>query len=352
MRIAMLAPLEIRVPPVAYGGTEVIVSLLTEELVRRGHEVTLFASGDSVTTARLEYVCTHFLRGTDRNKFILNMLNVASCLEQADKFDIIHNHTETEGMSTAKLVKTPMLTTLHGNFKGDQLVLFAHYRGWWNTISQSARSLMPAKEKFAGVIYNAIDVKAYPFNGTRDDSYLLFLSRMSYEKGVHVAIEAARKMGRKLIIAGNIDKPDEEYFKTMVLPGVDGDLVRFIGEADFQKKMELMMGASCLLAPLCWEEPFGLFMIEAMACGAPVIAFRRGSAPEVVKHKETGFIVDNIDGLISAVDKIPSIDRRACREHVERNFDAPRLADDYLRAYNRILSDTAVEQPAAGMATG
>ncbi len=338
MRIGMIAPLEIRVPPVAYGGTELIVSLLTEELTRRGHEVTLFASGDSVTRAKLECVCSHFLRGTDRNKFILNMLNVVSCLEKADRFDIIHNHTETEGMSTAGLVGTPMLSTLHGNMKGDQLVLFSRYKGWWNTISKSAKSLMPEKERFAGVIYNAIDAAAYPFNATSDDSYLLFLSRMSYDKGVHLAIEAAKKMGRRLLISGNIDKPDEPYFKTMVLPHVDGDQIQFLGESDFKKKCELMMGAYCLLAPLCWEEPFGLFMIESMVCGTPVIALRRGSAPEVVKHADTGFVVGTLDELVSAVDKVPSISRERCREWVEENFTAPRLADDYLRAYNMILS--------------
>lgn len=342
MRIGMVAPLEIRVPPVAYGGTELIVSLLTEELVRRGHDVTLFASGDSITSAKLETVCSHFLRGTDRNKIILNMLNVASCLERADEFDIIHNHTEVEGMSTAGLVKTPMLSTIHMNFTDDQLLLFSRYKGWWNTVSNSAKSLVPSKERFAGVIYNAIDVKAFPFSPVHDDSYLLFLSRMAYHKGVHLAIEVAKKMGRKLLIAGNIDKPDEEYFKTMVLPGIDGDLIQFLGEADFKKKTELMLGAYCLLAPICWEEPFGLFMAEAMACGTPVIALRRGSAPEVVQHNKTGFVVDSVDEMIAAVDKIPLIDRKYCREYVEKNFDYPRLVDDYLRAYNMVLSSSSV----------
>ncbi len=173
MRIAMIAPLELRVPPIAYGGTELVVSLLTEELVSRGHDITLFASGDSITRARLESVCPHSLRGSDKDKGILNLLNTVSCLQRADQFDIIHNHTTVEGMSTAGLVKTPVLTTLHGDLNGDFRTLFTHYQGWYNAISGSAQSLLPEKERFAGVIYNAIDCASYPFNAGERDDYLL-----------------------------------------------------------------------------------------------------------------------------------------------------------------------------------
>ncbi len=346
MRIAMVSPLELRVPPVAYGGTELVVSLLTEELVRRGHEVTLFASGDSVTSAKLVSVCPHFLRGSGRDASILTMISVVSCLEQADKFDIIHNHTCLEGLATAGLVKTPVLTTLHGGLSGDWLELFAHYKGWYNTISHSAKSLLPDKERFVGVIYNAIDVKSYPFNGGNREPHLLFLSRISYEKGPHIAIEVARKLRRRLIIAGNVHPMDEEYFRTMVMPEVDGDQIQYVGEADYYRKRELMARAYCLLAPITWPEPFGLFFIEAMACGTPVVVFNRGSAPEVVKHGETGFVVNTVDEMAEAVDNVYQIDRRHCREYVEQNFDAPRMADDYLRAYERILSESLAPQEA------
>jgi len=340
LRIAMISPLEMRVPPIAYGGTELVVSLLAEELVKRGHDVTLFASGDSVTSARLVSVCPHFLRGSDRDAGILTMLNVVTCLEKANKFDIIHNHTCFEGLATAGLIKTPMLTTLHGGLKGDWLELFAHYRGWYNTISHSAKSLLPEKERFAGVVYNSIDVNSYPYNGGTHEPYLLFLARISHEKGPHLAIEVAKKSHRNLIIAGNVHPSDEEYFRTMVMPNVDGDQIQYVGEADYQRKRELMSQAYCLVAPITWAEPFGLFFIEAMACGTPVVVFNRGSAPEVVKHGETGFVVDTMNEMVDAVDNVHQIDRRRCREHMEERFDVPRMADDYLSAYERVLSNS------------
>ncbi len=338
MRIAIISPLDIRVPPVAYGGTELVVSLLTEGLVTRGHDVTLFASGDSVTKAKLMSVCPKYLRGSGRNSDLLNMINVMSCLEEADRFDIIHNHTLLEGMAGAGLVRPPILTTLHGNLDGDWRLLFTRYRGWYNTISRSCKDRLPQKECFAGVIYNAIDVKSYPFNRSSREPYLLFLSRMSHEKGPHLAIEVAKKMGRKLIIAGNVDTVDEEYFRTVVCPQIDEDQIQYVGEADYNRKRDLLAQARCLLVPITWSEPFGLYMVEAMACGTPVVAFNRGAVPEVVKDGETGFVVDTIDGMVKAVDKVHQIDPWCCREHVIRNFDVPRMVDDYLVAYERVLS--------------
>jgi glycosyltransferase involved in cell wall biosynthesis len=337
MRIAIISPLDIRVPPAGYGGTELVVSLLTEELVQRGYDVTLFASGDSVTNAKLRSVYPKFLRGSKQNGEILNTVNVLNCLEQADQFDIVHNHVLLEGMAAAGLAKTPMLTTLHGNLDEIGELLFQRYAGWYNTISWACKARLPKKEGFAGVVYNAIDVPSYPFNGSKRDPHLLFLSRISFEKGTHLAIEVAKRSERRLIIAGNININDEEYFKTAVLPHVDGEQIQYVGEADYQRKRELMAAAHCLLAPITWPEPFGLFMIEAMACGTPVVAFDRGAAPEVIRHRKTGFVVDNMEQMVEAIEEAAQIDPLRCREHVEREFSASRMVNEYIRAYTSIL---------------
>jgi glycosyltransferase involved in cell wall biosynthesis len=344
MRIAMLSPLEMRVPPPGYGGTETIVSLLTEELARRGHDLMLFASGDSETRAQLVPGCERFLRGTDRNKSILTMLSVMSCLERAGEFDIIHNHTTLEGMAAAGLVSTPMLSTLHGGLDGDWLLLFERYRGWYNTISRSAKSLLPDKSRFAGVIYNAIDVESFPFNtGPRED-YLLYLSRISYEKGTHLAIEVARRAGRRLVIAGNVDDVDRPYFESEVLPNVDDDFIQYFGEANAAQKRELFANAHCLLAPITWHEPFGLFMAEAMACGTPVVGFRMGSVPEVVADGVTGYVVDSLQEMVAALDRVYRISPEACRRRVEQNFSVERMTDDYLAAYEFIVEAARVRR--------
>jgi len=245
---------------------------------------------------------------------------------------------------TAGLVDTPVLTTLHGGLAGDWLLLFERYRGWYNTISQSAKRLIPPKQRFAGVIYNAIDVGSHPVNtGPRDD-YLLYLSRISPEKGTHLAIEVARRSGQRLVIAGNVDDVDRPYFETEVLPRVDGGLIRYFGEADVVQKRELLARARCLLAPITWPEPFGLFFIEAMACGTPVVVFRRGSAPEVVEDGVTGYVVDTLGQMVEALGRVDRILPAACRRRVEENFDVGRMADDYLAAYRRVLGAARVRR--------
>ncbi len=350
MHIAMLSPLEMRVPPTAYGGTELVVSLLTEELVRRGHAVTLFASGDSITRATLVPVCDRFLRGSDRNKNVLNMLNARACLLRAADFDIIHNHTLLEGMSLAGFVRTPMLTTLHGALEGDWALMFRQYEGWYNTISESAKRLLAPKRNFAGVIYNSIDVDSYPFNDGPRREHMLFLARLSPEKGPHLACALARKLGRPLIIAGNVDAIDHDYFEAQVKPQVDNRLIQYIGEADNKAKRELLPAAHCLVAPITWDEPFGLFFLEAMACGTPVVVFNRGSAPEVVKHGETGFVVSEMAEMEKAIENVHLIHPGLCREHVAKNFNISRMTDGYLGAYKRVMQlsgrERVVSRPA------
>lgn len=337
MRIGMVAPLDMRVPPLGYGGTELVVSLLTEELVRKGHDVTLFASGDSLTSARLVPGSKTFLRGSGRPTSLYNTLNAIMCLEHSDEFDIIHNHTTLEGMAPAGLVKTPVLTTFHGGFHGDWKMLLRRYRGWHNAISWSANSSLPSGGESIGIVYNAIDVESYPFNGSNKEDFALYLSRISPEKGTHIAIEVARRANQPLVIAGNVDDVDREYFETQVIPAVDNDLIRYVGEADALQKRDLLSRAKCLVAPITWEEPFGLFLIEAMACGTPVVAFRRGAAPELVIDGVTGYIVDAVDEMVNAIGRIAQIDPHACRKHVENRFNVSRMADDYVEAYQRII---------------
>jgi len=340
MRILQIAPLWETVPPPAYGGTEYVVSLLTEELVRRGHEVTLAASGDSVTSAELHSVYHRSLRRaddlTDRNPY--DWEHIASALALGGRFDVIHNHAGELPMAMSKLVPTPMLTTVHCLPTDDNRLIWRHYGGAYNTISRSQMCAIQPLEthaRFMGHVYNAVDVDSFPFEVAKDDS-LLFLSRVAPEKGPHIAIEVARRLGMRLIIAGKVDRYDQRFFEEVVRDQIDGDQIIFFGEADAQQKRELYKQAKCLLMPLCWEEPFGLVMPEAMACGTPVVALRRGSAAEIVADGETGFVVDTVDEMVEAVRDVSRIDPYRCREHVQANFGPEAMAQAYVDIYEEL----------------
>ncbi|MGQ9572451.1 MAG: glycosyltransferase family 4 protein [Dehalococcoidia bacterium] len=346
MRILQIAPLWESVPPPAYGGTEAVISSLTKELVRRGHEVTLCAAGDSLTPAELLSVYPHSLRAardirgeiTDPWPYI--WLHVSLSLKEAGNFDIIHNHDGELVMAMSHLVPdVPMLTTMHCLITPDAKFVWDSYQGYYNTISYSQRRLMPLPTggKFAGVVYNGIDVDTFPFEEKKDE-YLLFLSRISPDKMPHLAAQVARRVGMPLIIAGKVDRVDQRYFQSMVAPFIDGKQIKFLGEADARLKRELFSKAYCLLMPICWDEPFGLVLVEAMACGTPVIAFNRGSAPELIVDGETGYIVADVEEMAQAVHRIDRIDPHRCRRHAEQNFDAPIMADRYLELYERILA--------------
>ncbi len=240
-------------------------------------------------------------------------------------------------MALAGLVNVPMLTTMHCAIEPDTRFVWDRYGGYYNTISQAQFRTVPPLEKprHAGVVYNAVDVASFPFRERKDD-YLLCLNRVHPAKGTHLAIEVARRAGRKLIIAGKVDRDGREYYETAVRPLVDGRDVVFLGEADCRLKRELYAAAACVLMPICWDEPFGLVMVEAMACGTPVIAFNRGAAPELIVDGETGFLVEDVDSMMEALGRIDTIEPDHCRQHVQANFDVPVMVEGYLRLYREI----------------
>jgi len=342
MRILQIAPLWEIVPPPAYGGTEAVVSVLCEELMRCGHDVTLCASGDSTTSAELFSVFPRSLRTASdiQDKLPHQLVHAALSLKEAKSFDVIHNHAGEMVMAMSHLVDVPMLTTMHCLITPDNKFIWDTYEGWYNTISLSEKTLMPeiANKNYCGTVYNGIDVDSFPYAEMKDD-YLLFLSRISIDKAPHLAVEVAKRLGEKLIIAGKVDPNpmDQEYFHTNVAPLVDGKQIQFFGEANSVQKRKLYSKARCLVIPLCWEEPFGLVMAEAMACGTPVVAFRRGAAAEVVAHDRTGFLVDDLDSMVEAVRRADQIDPRLCRRHVAEKFGPDKMANGYLRLYQQIL---------------
>lgn len=341
MKILQIAPLWETVPPRAYGGTEAVVHVLVEELVRRGHEVTLCASGDSRTSARLQASYPRSLRTADlENKSVYSWQHAALSMKDAQDYDIVHNHAGEEVMALCHLVpEVPMLTTMHCLITPDTVFVWDRYVGHYNTISQSQYATMPAISggTYAGVVHNGIDVASFPFQAEKDE-HLLFLSRIAPEKGPELAVEVARRCGKKLILAGKVDPLDRDFFVNTMIPLIDGEHVVFVGEADARRKRELFKSASCVLMPITWEEPFGLVLAEAQACGTPVITFNRGAAAEIVQDGVTGFVVDSVDEMVAVVARINEISPMACRQHMERNFGGQAMADAYLRVYQSILA--------------
>jgi glycosyltransferase involved in cell wall biosynthesis len=341
MRILQLAPLSERVPPPAYGGTEAVVSLLADELVRLGHDVTLAASGDSTTTAHLHAVYHRSLRGASgiQDPGPYEWAHVGSALSRAHRFDVVHNHAGELAMALAGLLPTPMLTTAHCVPTEDAEVIWRSFRGAYNAISADALArLAPIAPcgRNMGYVHNAIDANSFPFSRLGGDD-LLFLSRMSPEKGPQHAIEVARRCGMRLLLAGKVDEQDRRFFDEVIAGLIDGDQIVFLGEASAELKRLLYASARCLLFPIMWDEPFGLVMPEAMACGTPVIAFNRGSAPEVIDHGVTGFVVDTIDEMVTAVQRVTRIDRMACRREAEGRFSAQAMAKRYVAIYRQIV---------------
>lgn len=342
MRIAQVAPLWERVPPPGYGGTELVVGLLTDELVRRGHEVTLFASGDSISLAKLESVHPRALRldSTVKEYGIYEALQLSWVYERADEFDIIHSHVGYNSIPYANLVKTPTVHTLHGIFTPDNEKIFVRAKHQpYVSISDAQRETRLGLN-YTATVYNGIDVSSHKFYPQPDEQpYLVFIGRISPEKGPHHAIEIAKRSGWHLKMAGKVDVVDVEYFETQVKPHIDGKQIEYLGEANHHQKNELMGRAVATLFPITWREPFGLVMVESMAAGTPVIAMKMGSTSEVIAHGKTGFICENVDECIDAVEKAAALNRSDCRDYVWQNFSAQKMTHGYEAVYKQLLAD-------------
>jgi glycosyltransferase involved in cell wall biosynthesis len=340
MRIAQIAPLAEPVPPEMYGGTERVVSLLTEELVRRGHEVTLFASGDSETAARLVAVTPEALRltGEDVDHYVSLMLELGMVFDGADQFDVIHSHVDYFALPFARHVTTPVVTTLHGrlDLAGLPTIYGRYSEAPVVSISDSQREPLPGAN-WAATVYNGTDLTRFTFNETGGD-YFAFVGRICPEKNIEGAIAIARQTGVPLRIAAKVDPVDADYHESVVKPLMDSRQVEFLGELGDEDKDELLGSARALLFPVDWPEPFGLAMTEAMACGTPVLALRRGSVPEVVEDGVTGFVRDSEDELAAVAHDVDRLSRRACRERVERHFSVDVMTDGYEAVYQRVTT--------------
>lgn len=336
MKIALVSKLWEPTSPDSVGGTGFIVGSLADGLVERGHDVTVYASGDSETKAELISVCDEHV--WDRFPEAIYYLTIAKAFKDADRYDIIDCHVEEKGLYFSPLVETPSVNTFEfGLFDDEQRRVFEEYKDEkCISISYTCREIYPDLNWIANV-YNGIRVKDFPFSDKAGD-YLLLLGRVSSQKGVHHAVQVALKSGLKLIIAGKVVDEDKEYLDEKVWPFVDDDQIKYIGLVSYREKMPLLKNALALISPLCYLEAFGLNLAEAMACGTPAVAFDRGAAPEVIKNGETGFVVpgDDVDAMVAALKKVPQIDRAACRRRVEENFTVEKMVDGYERVYRDI----------------
>lgn len=334
MRIAMLAPIAWRVPPRHYGPWERVVSLLTEGLVRRGLAVTLFATADSVTDATLSAVCPRpYEEDASLDAKVWEALHIASVFERAGEFDLIHNHFDFLPLTYSRLVETPLVTTIHGFSSARILPAYAAYDRHTHYVSISDADRDPGLH-YAATVHHGIPLDEFTFRETPGD-YLLFFGRIHPDKGVVAAIDAAERAGRRLRIAGIVQ--DERYFEEAVKPRL-GRMIEYIGSVGPADRDRVLGGAEALLHLIDFDEPFGLSMIEAMACGTPVVAYRRGSIPEVVRNGETGFIVADVEGAVAAIEAVGRLDRAAIRRHVADNFSVERMVDGYIAVYEGILS--------------
>jgi len=334
MKVAILSPIAWRTPPRKYGPWEQVASNLAEGLVAKGIDVTLFATGDSLTKGKLESVCERpYAEDSGLDPKVWECLHISHLMERADQFDIIHNNFDFLPLTYSCLIGTPMITTIHG-FSSQQIIpVYKKYNDSGAYISISNANRHPEID-YLRTIYHGINPKDFTFKDEKED-YLLYFGRIHPDKGAHAAIEIARQAGYPIKIVGLIQ--DEDYFNAQIKPHIDNDKVLYLGNVGPAMRNDLLGSAKSLLHPIFFEEPFGLSVVEAMMCGTPVIAFSRGSMPELIVDGTTGYLVNDIAEAVSAVKKLKHVDHYACREHACRNFSLDRMIDEYVSAYEIVL---------------
>lgn len=370
MKIAHIAPPWIAIPPQNYGGTEIVIANLIEEQVAQGHDVTLVAPGDATTSARLVSFFPRSLRDAQVpwQAHLKAYYHLCKAVEyvQEHPFDLVHTHLSSAADMylfplTAHL-STPQVMTLHspfpfdriGTWTGDADTLFLEWASQVPliAISESARAQVPYDLHFVGVVHHGLPMQHFPPPVSPPDTYLVWLGRIVPDKGTHLAIQAARAAGVPLVLAGTIDHyfpASLQYFEEVIKPELDGELIRYIGPVNMQQKIELLSRARGLLNPIQWEEPFGMVMIEAMALGCPVITFPRGAAPEIVIHRQNGFLAHDLQEMVQFIAQLEQLDRRQVRAHVEQHFSASVMAQKYLTLYRRVISAARRRSRAAAM---
>lgn len=334
MKIAILAPVAWRTPPRHYGPWEQISSNIAEGLVKKGLDVTLFATGDSITAGKLDSICEKGYE-EDRNQDakVLECLHISNLMEKASNFDIIHNNFDFLPLTYSGLIKTPMITTIHGFSSQKIIPIYKKYNTIAHYVAISDADRSPELEYLA-TVYNGINTNDFEFNPTPED-YLLYFGRIHHDKGTAEAITIAKKCGRKLIIAGLVQ--DANYFKERIEPQLNEQIV-YIGNAGPEKRNSLLGKATALLHPINFNEPFGLSVAEAMLCGTPVIAFNKGAMPELIRHNETGFLVNNVSEAVDAVKQLHSISRSECHQWALSQFSSDKMVRDYTQLYQQVLS--------------
>lgn len=345
LKIALVAPFEEPVPPKTYGGTERIVYNIAEELVALGHDVTLFASGDSKTSAKLEACVPKAVRvlSEARNPNIrqgLHYQGLATALTKLSqsRFDIVHNHFGWQLLLFKDLIAAPIVTTLHG-------ILSEPTERYMHTLLKNEPFISISKSqrrhnthlRYIATVYNGIRVSRFKFEAN-PQNYLVFLGRIHPHKGPEHAIQIARRTGNRLIIAAKIDPFEQHYFDTKIAPLIDDQQIQFVGEVNHAQKVRLLKNAKAMISPIQWDEPFGITTIESLACGTPVLALNRGAMPEILINNQTGFLCKNVNEIVKRVGDIGKIDREVCRSHVENHFSAQRMTQGYLKAYERVIT--------------